>query len=309
MAELEFDRDFSPTYGKAEELAPNVRRVTCNNPGPFTFTGTNSYIVGHGRLAIIDPGPADRDHIDALMRATEGETITHILVTHTHADHSPGAQLLKEQCGAPVYAEGIHRPTRPLHSDEANPLDAEGDADLEIDHFLVDGDLIEGDGWALEAVHTPGHTVNHLCFGFTNGSGLFCGDHAMAWSTSIVAPPDGSMASYMRSIEKLLQRQDQVYWPGHGGAISDPRAFLAGLKAHREKREQALITRLEAGEKSIPEMVATVYRDVDPSLHEAAALSMFAQMEYLVARGIVLCLDEAPTLEARYQLAKAGEAE
>ena len=302
MADLEFDRDFSPAYGTAVTLTPNVRRVTCNNPGPFTFMGTNSYIVGHGKVAIIDPGPADPEHIDALMQATAGEMITHILITHSHADHSPGARLLKEHCGAPVYAEGIHRPTRPLHRDEANPLDAEGDANLEIDQFLVDGDLMQGEDWALEVVHTPGHTVNHLSFGFPDGSGLFCGDHAMAWSTSIVAPPDGSMASYMHSINKLMQRQDQLYWPGHGGVISDPHAFLAGLKYHREKREQALIEHLQAGENTIPDMVATLYKDVDPSLHRAAALSMFAQMEYLLARGIVQCLDAEATLSARYQL-------
>nr|WP_319516296.1 MBL fold metallo-hydrolase [uncultured Cohaesibacter sp.] len=304
MADLDFDRDFSPAYGTAVTLAPNVRRVTCNNPSPFTFMGTNSYIVGHGKVAIIDPGPSDQEHIDALMKATAGETITHILITHSHADHSPGARLLKEQCGAPIYAEGIHRPTRPLHRGEANPLDAEGDGTLEIDHFLVDGDLVEGDDWALEVVHTPGHTVNHLSFGFSDGSGLFCGDHAMAWSTSIVAPPDGSMAAYMNSISKLMQRQDRLYWPGHGGVIANPQAFLAGLKSHREKREQALIARLKAGEKTIPDMVATVYRDVDVSLHEAAALSMFAQMEYLVARGIVQCLDAEPTLSAQYQLVR-----
>ena len=303
MAKLIFDKDFTPHYGTAVDLSALVRRVTCNNPSPFTFTGTNSYIVGRGSVAIIDPGPADPEHIEALLKATEHETISHILITHTHGDHSPGARLLKERCGAPVYAEGIHRPTRALHADEHNPLDAEGDGDLMIDHYLSDGDLVEGHDWALEVIHTPGHTVNHLCFGFPDGSGLFCGDHAMAWSTSIVAPPDGSMAAYMNSLDRLMKRKDALYWPGHGGVIAAPQTFLAGLKAHREKREQALLALLKAGEETIPDMVATVYKDVDVSLHGAAALSMFAQMEYLVARGLVHCVDDVPTLTARYQLA------
>ena len=303
MTDLQFDRNFAPHYGQAVTLAPNVKRVTCNNPGPFTFFGSNSYIVGKGQVAIIDPGPADPEHIEALLRATENEEISHILITHTHADHSPGARLLKELSGAPIYAEGMHRPTRALHLEETNQLDAAGDTELEIDHYLADGDWVEGENWALEVVHTPGHTVNHLSFGFTDGSGLFCGDHVMAWSTSIVAPPDGSMAAYMSSLERLLKRNDRVYWPGHGGAISNPAPFLAGLKSHRQKREEALMERLAAGDMTIFQMVATVYKDVDPSLHGAAALSMFAQMEYLVAKGQVVCLDAHPTLEARYQLA------
>ncbi|WP_319410813.1 MBL fold metallo-hydrolase [uncultured Cohaesibacter sp.] len=303
MADLQFDREFSPEYGHAVSLAAKVRRVTCNNPGPFTFTGTNSYIVGNGRVAIIDPGPNDPAHIEALMRATEHESISHILITHTHADHSAGAGLLKARCGAPIYAEGMHRPTRALHSDEANPLDASADTELEIDHFVEDGALVEGEDWALDVIHTPGHTVNHLSFGFPDGSGLFCGDHAMAWSTSIVAPPDGSMASYMNSLERLMLRQDRVYWPGHGGIIANPLEFLAGLKTHRQKREETLIARLRAGDQTIADMVASVYKDVDPSLHGAAQLSMFAQMEFLVARGVVLCLDKEATLGARYQLA------
>ncbi|WP_119309330.1 MBL fold metallo-hydrolase [Cohaesibacter haloalkalitolerans] len=302
MAELQFDRNFTPHYGEAITLADNVRRVTCNNPSPFTFHGTNSYIVGQGTVVIIDPGPANPDHIDALLRATSGETISHILITHTHADHSPGARLLKARCGAPIFAEGPHRPTRALHAQEINALDAEGDVELDIDHVLRDGELIEGDSWALEVVHTPGHTVNHLAFAFTDGCGLFCGDHVMAWSTSIVAPPDGSMAAYMTSLDRLMQRNDRVYWPGHGGVISNPQPFLAGLKAHRERREQALVAHLEAGHQTIADMVASIYRDVDPSLHGAAALSMFAQMEYLVARGVVRCLDVEPTLNARYHL-------
>ncbi|TLP45016.1 MBL fold metallo-hydrolase [Cohaesibacter sp. CAU 1516] len=302
MAPLHFNRDFTPDYGQAIKLSSGVRRVTCNNPGPFTYLGTNSYIIGEGDVAILDPGPADEAHIKALLRATEGETISHILISHTHVDHSPGAALLQRHCGAPIYAEGPHRPARALHLGEMNPLDASADLDLQIDHRVGDGDRINGKDWSLEVLHTPGHTTNHLSFAFTDGSGMFSADHVMAWSTSIVAPPDGSMAEFMDSLEKLMGRNDAVYWPGHGGVLHDPAPFLVGLKEHRLAREQALIDRLHAGDETIPAMVATVYKDTDPSLHGAASLSMFAQMEYLVERGRVRCLDAVPSLRARFKL-------
>lgn len=298
-----FTRQFDPRYGAVVELAPGVRRITCNNPGPFTWLGTNSYIIGEGDVAILDPGPADETHIRALLEATRGETISHILVSHTHADHSPGARLLREHCDAPIYAEGPHRPARPLHMGEMNPLDASADMDLEIDHQLQDGEIIKGTGWSLEAITTPGHTVNHLAFAFTDGTGLFSADHVLAWSTTIIAPPDGSMADYMASLEKLAGREDPVYWPGHGGSLEEVQPFLAGLKVHRQKRETALLERLAAGDETIPQMVSIVYADVDKSLHGAAALSMFAQVEYLCARGTVICQSDQPSLEAYYRLA------
>lgn len=301
---LKFDRQFSPDYGQAIELMPGVRRVTCNNPGPFTWMGTNSYIIGEGEVAILDPGPADEAHIEALLNATKGQTISHILVSHTHSDHSPGAALLRRYCDTPILAEGPHRPARPLHLGEVNPLDASADMDLQIDQILSHGDKVQGNGWALDVLHTPGHTVNHLSFALDDGSGLFSADHVMAWSTSIVAPPDGSMADYMASLEMLMGRQDAVYWPGHGGVLEDPAPFLTGLKAHRQDREKALLDRLAAGDETIGDMVRIVYRDVDKSLHGAAALSMFAQIEFLCERGLVGCQDEVPSLTARYKLAR-----
>ena len=304
MASIRFDRDFSPHYGQAIELAPGVRRMTCNNPGPLTFMGTNTYIIGEGEIAVLDPGPADVAHINTILDATRGEKISHILISHTHIDHSPGAAVLQAATGAPIYAEGPHRAARELQLGEINPLDASADTMLPIDHHVSDGDRIEGTGWALDVIHTPGHTANHLCFAFADGSGLFSADHVMAWSTSIVAPPDGSMADFMRSLDRLMAREDAIYWPGHGGVVAEPAPFLAGLKAHRETREAGLIARLEAGNETIPEMVAIVYKDVDPSLHGAAALSMFAQMEYLVTRGLAECLDETLSLTARYRLIK-----
>lgn len=304
MAGPKFNRQFDPCYGGAIELAPGVRRVTCNNPGPFTWLGTNSYIIGEGDVAILDPGPADERHIAALLEATKGETISHILISHSHADHSPGARLLRQHCDAPIYAEGPHRPARPLHMGEMNPLDASADMDLVIDHRLDDGELIQGSGWALEAIKTPGHTVNHLAFAFADGSGLFSADHVLAWSTTIIAPPDGSMADYMASLEKLMGREDPVYWPGHGGSLEEVQPFLKDLKLHRQQREAALLDRLDAGDETIEQMVSIVYRDVEKSLHGAAALSMFAQVEYLCARGLVVCLSDQPSLDARYRLAK-----
>ncbi|WP_373235457.1 MBL fold metallo-hydrolase [Cohaesibacter celericrescens] len=302
MPSISFDRSFMPNYGQAVVLAPGVRRVTCNNPGPFTFHGTNSYIIGEGKVAILDPGPADKAHIEALLQATKGETISHILISHTHSDHSPGAELLQQRCGAAIYAEGPHRPARTLHLGEINPLDASADSKLEIDHFLKNGERIEGEGWALDVLHTPGHTANHLSFALPDGSGLFSADHVMAWSTSIVAPPDGSMADYMASLKALMKRKDAVYWPGHGGIVKEPESFLLGLRAHREMREAALIDRLDAGDETIAQMVAIVYKDVDRSLHGAASLSMFAQIEYLVARGFVVCQEAIPSLSAHYRL-------
>ncbi|WP_319530249.1 MBL fold metallo-hydrolase [uncultured Cohaesibacter sp.] len=304
MASLKFDQTFLTDHGVAKEIAPGVRRLTCNNPGPFTFSGTNSYIIGEGEVAVLDPGPVDYAHVNALLDATRGEKISKILISHTHSDHSPGAKLLQDRCGAPIYAEGPHRPARPLHLGEINALDASGDRDLVIDHLIRDGDRIEGKGWALDVLHLPGHTANHLCFAFADGSGMFSADHVMAWSTSIVAPPDGSMEDYMSSLDRLMERDDPVYWPGHGVALHDPSPFLIGLKEHRVKRESALLDRLAAGDETIAEMVAVVYRDVDRALHGAASLSMFAQLEYLLTRGHVECLDEVPDLKARYRLTK-----
>lgn len=299
---LTFNRDFNPRYGEVIQLLHNVRRITCNNPGPFTWMGTNTYILGEKEVAILDPGPMDEEHIANLIAACNGETISKILISHTHADHSPGARLLQEKTGAPIYAEGGHRPARPLHLGEINPLDASADTSLEIDVYVKDGDLIKGNGWELEVLHTPGHTANHLAFAFTDGSGLFSADHVMAWSTSIVAPPDGSMRDYMKSLDKLMAREDAVYWPGHGGIVEDVAPFLAGLKAHRQGREKSVLDRLTAGDETIPEMVSIVYRDVDKALHGAAALSMFAHIEDLVEQGLVSCNQESPSLSAKYKL-------
>ncbi len=282
---IEFQTAFDPAYGTAVPVAAGVSRLTVNNPSAFTFHGTNTYLVGTGTLAVIDPGPEDDAHFEALKRAIAGRPVSHIFVTHTHRDHSPLTARLKQSTGAVVVAEGPHRPARPLRIGEINPLDASGDLDFTADVHLADGDVVEGDGFAIRGVFTPGHTANHMSFGLEGTGVLFSGDHVMAWSTSIVAPPDGSMSDYMASLDRLLARDDRLYLPGHGGPLRKPLPFLRGLKAHRKMRERAILERLRGGDRTIPDMVRAIYRDTDPRLHGAAGLSVLAQIEDLVAKG------------------------
>lgn len=282
---IAFDMDFDPLYGQSVEVAPAVRRITVNNPGPYTFHGTNSYLVGADTLAVIDPGPDDERHLEALLTAIAGRPVSHILVSHTHRDHSPLAARLQAETGAIVCAEGPHRPARPMRLGEVNPLEASADIDFKPDLVLGDGDTIDGDGWCLRAVLTPGHAANHAAFALEGTDILFSADHVMAWATSVVAPPDGAMADYMRSLDTLLARDDRLYLPGHGGPVREPAAFVRALKAHRKMRERAVLERLRSGDRTIPAMVRAIYRDTDPRLHGAAALSVLAHLEDIVARG------------------------
>ncbi|CDX55449.1 conserved hypothetical protein [Mesorhizobium plurifarium] len=285
---LEFDTSFDPAYGRAVAVAPDVLRVTARNPSPFTFHGTNSYLVGRDTLAVIDPGPEDDAHLETLLAAIAGRPVSHIFVSHTHRDHSPLAARLKELTGAPTLAEGPHRPARPLRIGEVNPLDASADLAFVPDVVLADDALTQGDGWAIRTVLTPGHTANHAVFALEGAGTLFSADHVMAWSTSIVAPPDGAMADYMSSLDKLLAREDRMLLPGHGGPVTAPGRFMRGLKTHRKMRERAILERIRAGDRTITEMVAAIYRDTDPRLHGAAGLSVLAHLEDLVARGLVI---------------------
>ena len=284
---LDFDTRFDPAYGEAVPVASRVHRITVENPSAFTFHGTNSYLVGEKTLAVIDPGPENEAHYRALLKAIAGRPVSHILVSHTHVDHSPLAARLKAATGAIVCAEGPHRPARPLRIGEINPLDASGDVDFLPDIRLEDGSVVDGDGWSLRTIHTPGHTANHAVFALEGTGVLFSADHVMAWSTSIVAPPDGAMSDYMASLDRLLERDDDGFLPGHGGPVAKPPAFMRGLKAHRKMRERAILERLKNGDRTIPAMVAAIYRDTDPRLHGAAGLSVLAHLEDLVARGIV----------------------
>lgn len=283
---LVFDTTFDPSYGTAIAVAPTVRRLTVNNPGPFTFHGTNSYIVGTDTLAIIDPGPEDDAHFDALMAAIAGRPVSHIFVSHTHKDHSPLAARLKQATGAVVAAEGPHRAARPMRLGEVNPFQESSDMEFRPDHVLADDEVVAGDGWSIRAIHTPGHCANHAAFALEGTGILFSADHVMAWATTVVAPPDGAMSDFMHSVDRLLARDDGLYLPGHGGPVRKPLPFLRALKAHRKMRERAIVERLRRGDRTIPEMVAAIYRDTDPRLHGAAALNILAQLEDLVARGV-----------------------
>ncbi|QND52261.1 MBL fold metallo-hydrolase [Phyllobacterium sp. 628] len=284
---LVFDSSFAPHYGEAVQLAHDIKRITVNNPSPFTFYGTNSYLIGRDTLALIDPGPVDEAHRATLLHAIAGRPVSHIFVSHTHRDHSPLATLMAQELGAKLVAEGPHRPARPLHIGEINFLDASGDYDFVPDIIAADNSVIEGDGWAMRTIHTPGHTANHVAFALEGTDVLFSADHVMAWATSIVAPPDGSMSDYMASLDRLLERHDRVYLPGHGGAVTKPKTFVRGLKAHRKMRERAVLERVKLGDRTIAEMVKVIYRETDPRLHGAAALSVLAHLEDLVARGRV----------------------
>lgn len=294
-----FTRD-APPSGRADTVSPLVRRLVCPNPGPFTQSGTCTYIVGRGRVAVIDPGPDLPAHAEALRAALDGETVATILVTHTHRDHSPGARGLQAATGAPVLGCGPHRAARALLSGEQNRLDAAGDRDYRPDREMREGDTVDGPGWTLTALETPGHTMNHLAFALAEEQALFSGDHVMAWSTSIVAPPDGAMGPYMASLDRLRGRAETVYWPGHGGPVRDPQRFVRALAHHRRAREAAILDRLGAGERTIPALVAAIYRGLDPALTGAAGLSVFAHLEDLVARGRATT-DGEPSLEGEYR--------
>ena len=296
-----FDLAFEPAYGQAVPIVSGVERVTANNPGPFTFFGTNSYIVGASSVAVIDPGPEDEAHFQVLMAALAGRAVTHIFVSHTHRDHSPLAKRLQTATGAVTVGQGPHRPARPLRDGEINPFAESSDLSFVPDITLSDGETLSGDGWALSAVLTPGHTANHAAFALAGRDILFSGDHVMAWSTSIVAPPDGSMADYMASLGRLIARDDRLLLPGHGGPVMEPAGFLRALKAHRLRREQAVLTRVQAGDTQIAEMVKVIYRDTDPRLHRAAALSVLAHIENLMERGEIAA-DGPPSLAATYRL-------
>lgn len=300
--DIPFDKSFDLVPGAAKDVAPGVRALCAGNAGPFTFTGTVTYVVGRGHVAIIDPGPDDPRHIQALLDLVRGETVTHIFVTHTHRDHSPAASAVKAATGAPVYAEGPHRAARPLHIGEANPLEAGVDTDFRPDIAVRDGEVISGRGFDIEAIATPGHTANHMAFALKGTSILFPGDHVMAWSTSIVAPPDGAMSDYMVSLHKLAARSEDIYLPGHGTAIRDAPRFVQSYIRHRQGREASILHRLGKGETDIPTLVRAIYIGIDPRLVGAAGLSVLAHMEDLVARGIVQT-DGTPSIAGSYRLA------
>jgi glyoxylase-like metal-dependent hydrolase (beta-lactamase superfamily II) len=287
-----FDPADLPT-GVLMSLSPLVARVLAPNPSPFTYTGTQTYVVGTDAIAIIDPGPDDPDHLSALTAAIAGRPVVAILCTHTHRDHSPAARPLSERTGAPIIG------CAPLTLDDDGPrADAAFDADYRPDRVLADGEQVSGPGWTLEAVATPGHTSNHLCFALLEETILFTGDHVMGWSTSVISPPDGDMSAYMRSMQRLLGRDDRIYYPAHGEPIENPQRLVRGMMGHRKQREGQILRFLERnGDSAIPAMVAEMYKGVDPRLYGAAGRSVLAHLIDLDGRGIA-----APVGDGRWQM-------
>lgn len=285
--EIPFRKEMHFEYGVARELFPGVVRIVANNPGPFTFKGTNTYLLGQGRqIALVDPGPEDEAHLSAILAASRDKRITDIIITHTHRDHIDGLARLKAKTGARVH--GFGRKARNPGQRVASPAGGESnDEDFVPDVAMTDGSRYQGEGFALTALHTPGHAPDHLCFAIEGTGILLSGDHVMGWNTSVVAPPEGNMAAYMRSLDKLLARDDQVFLPGHGGRIEQPQRVVKAFIMHRRMREQAILDCIKGGAATIAEIVEVVYRGLDPRLVRAASLSVAAHVESLVERGLV----------------------
>jgi glyoxylase-like metal-dependent hydrolase (beta-lactamase superfamily II) len=292
---IRFHKAMDFKYRVADQVTPLIRRMVAENPSPYTFHGTNGYIVGHGQVAVIDPGPLLESHIEALAAALEGEVVSHILVTHTHHDHSPAAKPLRELTGG-VIAGALPRPI-PDGATTAESIHRNFDPD----QVIADGDIFAGEGWSLEAVYTPGHISNHMCFALKQENILFTGDHIMGWNTTVVSPPDGNMAEYMASLERCLERTDSAYWPGHGPVIPDPGPFVRAYRGHRLMREAEIIKSLQAGDETIGEMVLRMYRHIPETMHHAAARSVLAHLELMAEDGRV-ATDGAVTPDAVYRV-------
>jgi glyoxylase-like metal-dependent hydrolase (beta-lactamase superfamily II) len=292
---IPYVRDMAFEYGRVDQVSPLIRRVVANNPGPFTYLGTGTYLVGRGELAVIDPGPADPAHLQALLAAVSGERVKTVFVTHTHSDHSPLARPFAEAVGAVIVAAEPPAPSAHVTRVEEDP-----DADFRPDLVARDGERFSGDGWTIEAIATPGHASNHLAFALLEENALFPGDHVMGWSTTVVAPPDGDMGAYLASLDKVAARGFATLWPTHGPPITEPAPFLAAYREHRLERERQILGRLAAGDRTIREMVPAIYAGVDPRLWPAASLSMLAHLIRLVETGAVAA-DGAPGLDARYR--------
>jgi glyoxylase-like metal-dependent hydrolase (beta-lactamase superfamily II) len=302
-AELAFNRNADVDYGVAEEVAPAVRRIVANNPGPYTFLGSNTYLVGRGQVGIIDPGPKDERHLSAIAAATRGERVTHILITHSHRDHCDGARGLQALLGGEILAYG------PTGSSRGAGTLGLGDAFVDPafvpDRMLRGGDTVKGAGFALDVLHTPGHSPDHLCFALVGQRTVFTGDHVMGWNTTVIAPPEGNMANFLTSLERLLQRHDKIFLPGHGGHIQTPQRVAKAYLMHRRWREQTILACLDDGESVIPRIVARLYGGLDADLKQAAALSVLAHLEFLISRGLVAA-DGTPGLAGAFSLCRGA---
>jgi glyoxylase-like metal-dependent hydrolase (beta-lactamase superfamily II) len=305
LSGVPFVKDFKFVYGEAAALSPLIRRVIANNPSPFTYTGSGTYLVGRegGPLAVVDPGPDDLAHREALVAAIGRGRATHIFVTHTHSDHCGGARALAKKIGAPVYGFGPH----PVADQAlgAPALDEGADFSFAPDHPVTDGEVFHGDGWTLEAVATPGHLSNHLCYALKEERALFTGDHVMGWSTTVVAPPEGHMGQYLDSLEKLLVRDDRIYFPTHGAPIAEPQRFVRAIRAHRRLRDGQILDQLAKGPRAVADLVPVMYADIDKRLHGAAALNVFAHLIRLCEIGAAATVG-APAMRGIYRLRADG---
>ncbi|MEM7094132.1 MAG: MBL fold metallo-hydrolase [Actinomycetota bacterium] len=331
----QFNLEHEPVYGAVDQLSPLVQRVTCKNPSRFTFKGTGTYLIGTDRVAIVDPGPPEDDHIEALVAAVGDRTVTHFLITHTHGDHSPAAGVMRTHFDVPTYGFGPHpvdRPdpdAEPVDEDEAGfgfdiddddedekakakeaesaeegyKADHANDWDFQPDVVVRHGDVVEGDGWSVEALHTPGHISNHICFGLREERALFSGDHVMGWSTTIIPPPDGNLNSYLDSLRLLMPRDDELYYPTHGAPITDPSTLVPALLAHREARTEQILACLGDGIDTIKEMVLRMYTHVDKKLYNAAGASVMSHLVALHEIGAITCSDPKPKPRSIYALA------
>jgi glyoxylase-like metal-dependent hydrolase (beta-lactamase superfamily II) len=284
-AELAFNRSQKVDYGVVQEVAPGVRRIVANNPGPYTFLGTNSYVVGSGEVAVIDPGPADARHLKAIAGAIKGERLAYILITHSHRDHCDGARGLQALAGGKIAAFG---PAGTARGAGAPGLSYDFvDPDFMPDRKLADGDTVREKSFVLDVLHMPGHAPDHLCFALVGKRTVFTGDHVMGWNTTVIAPPEGDMAQFLASLERLMQRHDKMFLPAHGGRIQMPQRVVKAYIMHRRWREQTILACLDEGICTIPPIVARLYGTLDAELKAAAALSVLAHLEHLIGRDLV----------------------
>lgn len=299
MTGIPFVKGLDFEYGRPDRLSPFVTRVIARNPGPFTYTGSGTYLIGGADdpLAVIDPGPDLDEHLGALLAAIGGRPVGAVLITHTHRDHCGLARRFADATKAPVKAFGPH----PEHGETAAAIEEGSDRRFAPDELMRGGDAVSGDGWTLRAVETPGHLSNHLCFALEEEKLLFTGDHVMGWSTTVVAPPDGDMGDYLDSLDLLLARDDRRYLPTHGAPIDEPARFVRAIRTHRRIRDGQILDQLKRGRDGVPEMVAAIYADIDARLHGAAGLNVLAHLIRLVDVGAV-AVDGEPTLRSRFRL-------
>ncbi len=298
MAGIPHVRDIAFDYGRADQVSPLITRIIANNPGPFTYTGTGVYIIGTDEVAVIDPGPVQDAHFDALKHHLDNRQVTHVLVTHSHLDHSPLAHPLADWAGCKVYGRTVTHGQTSIEGMEAGD-----DTAFRPDVIIDDGWRASGPGWTLTAIETPGHMSNHVCYALKEENAVFSGDHVMGWSTTVISPPDGNMSDYLASLARIRDMGFSTIWPTHGPPVTaDPSGFIQACIDHRKAREDAIMARLAAGDTRIPQMVETIYAGVDKRLHPAACHSVLGHMIQLVSAGHVTCPDPDPGVHSMYAL-------